>query len=180
MNPSCFRLRRSGTPARDAARALGLALVAAGSLLAAPLAAQDADPGPFRIGVNLAGTSLVAFVVEHRWGSRAAELSVGTISFRDVSFSLVGKQYFSGGSLRPFAGVGLWSVVAWEGERTGSALIARAPLGLHWNFTGDHAAGAEMNLNRALAVRRTDPDDDTPPNTAVVPIPALYYRFHLR
>jgi hypothetical protein len=34
-------------------------------------------------------------------------------------------------------------------------------------------------VNRALAVRRTDPDDDLPPNGRIVPLPEVYYRFTL-
>jgi len=41
----------------------------------------------------------------------------------------------------------------------------------------DHNLGAAMNINRALWVRRTDPDDDTPLNRRVVPLPGVYYRW---
>jgi hypothetical protein len=32
-------------------------------------------------------------------------------------------------------------------------------------------------LNRGLAVRRSDPQDDLPMNKRLVPLPEVYYRF---
>lgn len=151
-------------------------MVAAGALLPSQLAGQD-DPTRFRAGLTFAGTSFVALTLEHQWGDRAAEVTVGTLSFNDVSLSVVGKYYFSGGSLRPFAGAGLWTVVAFSEERTGAALIFRAPVGTAWEFSEDHFLGAELNINRALAIRRTDPEDLTPPRASFVPIPGLFYRY---
>lgn len=142
-------------------------------------ASASTEPGSFRVGVTFAGTSLAGLVLEHQWGDRSAELTVGTVSFRDVSLSLVGKQYFSGGSLRPFAGVGLWTMVSFHEERNGVALIFRAPVGADWRISGGHVLGSEMNLNRALIVRRVDPADDRPPNSRIVPIPAIFYRYRL-
>ncbi|HET9949599.1 MAG TPA: hypothetical protein VFQ22_11800, partial [Longimicrobiales bacterium] len=62
------------------------------------------------------------------------------------------------------------------GERTGIALVLRAPVGVDWAFADDHALGAALNINRALWVRRTDPLDDLPMNRRFVPLPELYYR----
>jgi hypothetical protein len=150
----------------------------AGAIVPDRLHAQD-RVDRFRVGVTVAGTSLVALAVEHQWGDRALEVTVGTLSFRDISLSVVGKQYFSGGTLRPFVGAGLWSMVAFQEQGTGAALIFRAPLGAAWEMTGNHFLGGEINLNRALSVRRTDPQDERPPNTRIVPIPGLFYRYAL-
>jgi hypothetical protein len=62
-------------------------------------------------------------------------------------------------------------------ERTGFALVARAPVGVDWAFVDDHSVGAALNFNRGLAVRRSDPQDDLPMNGRIVPLPELYYRF---
>lgn len=140
---------------------------------------EAGDPGDFRIGITFAGTSLVGLTLEHQWGDRSAELTVGTISFRDISISLVGKQYLSGGSLRPFVGLGLWTMVAFQETGRGAALILRAPVGAAWQMSEGHFLGGEMNLNRALAINRVDPEDDKPPNTGIVPIPGLFYRYRI-
>ena len=34
-----------------------------------------------------------------------------------------------------------------------------------------------FNVNRALAVRRTDPADDLPLNGRLIPLPGVYYRW---
>ncbi len=64
-------------------------------------------------------------------------------------------------------------------ERTGLALVLRAPVGVDWSFVDDHAIVAALNLNRAIGVRRTDPEDDIPLNRRLVPLPELYYRLRL-
>ena len=112
--------------------------------------------------------------------THAVELGIGSWSLRDLSLSAVYKEYIGGRALRPFVGLGLWTVVAaplLENERTGAALVLRAPLGVDWAFADDHAVGAAVNLNRGLAVRRSDPEDDLPMNHRIVPLPEVYYRF---
>jgi len=42
---------------------------------------------------------------------------------------------------------------------------------------GGHSLGLTMNVNRALAVRRTDPGDQLPLNRRLVPLPGVYYRW---
>ena len=119
-------------------------------------------------------------MIERFSDTHAVELALGTWAFRDVSISAVYKEYFFGSRVRPFVGAGLWTVLAFPpDERTGVALIARAPIGAEWTFVDDHSLGAALNVNRALAVRRTDPDDDLPPNGRIVPLPEVYYRFTL-
>jgi hypothetical protein len=151
------------------------------SLLASPLAAQGSNAGDgFRIGISAGGISTVSLTVEFFRDTHAVELGLGTWSFHDVSISTVYKEYIGGKAVRPFLGAGLWAVVAapiLEGERTGVALVLRAPLGAEWSFVDDHAVGAALNLNRGLAVRRSDPLDDLPMNRRLVPLPEVYYRF---
>jgi hypothetical protein len=150
-------------------------------LSASPVAAQGSNAGDgLRIGISLGGISTVGVSLELFRDTHAVELGIGTWSFRDLSVSTVYKEYFGGHRLRPFAGVGLWAVAAapaLEDERTGFALVLRAPLGLDWSFVDDHAMGGALNLNRGLAVRRSDPLDDLPMNRRLVPLPEVYYRF---
>lgn len=132
------------------------------------------------MGFTFGGISTVGFVVEYFDGNRSLELTVGTWSFRDLSASLVGKEYFGTGALRPFLGAGLWLVGAApvrEGEQFGLAAVLRAPIGVDWRAGGDHYTGLSMNVNRALWVRRTDPEDDLPVNRRLVPLPGVYYRW---
>ena len=148
---------------------------------ACSVAAQGKDAGTgWRVGLSFGGISTFGVVVERFSGTHAVELGLGTWAFRDVSLSAVYKEYFFGSRVRPFVGAGLWTVWAFpRGERTGVALVARAPIGAEWTFVDDHSAGAVLNVNRALAVRRTDPDDELPPNGRIVPLPEVYYRFGL-
>ena len=153
-------------------------------LASAPSAPQAADasdgaddPPVYRYGLTLGGTGLISLVFEYESGNRAIELALGTFSGRDLSLAVTGKQYL-GGDLRAFAGAGFWGVAAFPAnQRAGFALIARAPIGVDWHALERHAAGFELNLNRALAMRRPDPLDERPPRTRIVPLPAFYYRF---
>jgi len=145
-----------------------------------PLAAQGSDAGDgFRVGISLGGISTVGVTLELFRDTHALELGIGTWSFRDVSISTVYKEYIGGKALRPFVGAGLWAVIAapaFEGERTGLALVLRAPVGVDWSFVDDHAIGLALNLNRGLLVRRSDPEDVLPMNRRLVPLPEAYYR----
>ncbi len=148
---------------------------------ALPAAAQGSRAGDgVRLGVSFGGISTVGVVVEVFRDTHAVELALGTWAFRDVSLSTVYKEYFFGSRLRPYVGGGFWVVAAFPpGERAGLALVLRAPVGVDWRFIDDHSIGAALNLNRALGVRRTDPDDDRPLNNRLVPLPELYYRLTL-
>ncbi len=158
--------------------AFALLFALAGAL---PLQAQGSDAGDgWRIGLSFGGISTLGLTVERYWDSHAVEVGLGSWSFRDVSISPVFKEYIGGRALRPFVGLGLWVAVAGPivpAERTGFALVARAPVGVDWAFVDDHAVGAALNFNRGLAVRRSDPEDDLPMNGRIVPLPELYYRF---
>ena len=137
-------------------------------------------PESLRIGITFGGVSFVGFVTEYRCGDRSVELTLGTWAFRDLSVSLVGKQYFGPGDFRPFSGLGVWAVVTpYEGarEQTGLAFLLRAPIGADWNLDADHHLGAALSLNRALWIRRKDPMDDTPPAPRTIPLPGFYYRW---
>jgi hypothetical protein len=149
-----------------------IALVPAGSI-----EAQSGDRGELRLGVSLGGTGLVGFVSEYRRNDWGAELTLGTISFREIAVAVSAKRYFTGGDMRPAVGLGLWSLTAWTEDGSGSILIVRAPVAADWNVAGGHYLGIEVGLNRAIAVNRLDPEDDTPPNPALIPIPGAYYRF---
>ncbi len=138
------------------------------------------SPGPeeVRLGISFGGISFVGLIMEYRWGDRSVELNIGTWSFRDLSISVVGKQYFGPGDLRPFSGLGLWAVVAPQHgpqEQAGVAIMARAPVGVEWNLDTGHHLGVHLSLNRALWIRRKDPLDDFPPTDRLIPLPGFYY-----
>ncbi len=158
---------------------LVLVLLVGGMARPAPAAAQNGAPdrGEVRLGVTLGGTGFVGLLAEYRRGGWSGELTVGTITFREASVSVVGKRYFGDGRFQPAVGAGLWSLTAWTEDGSGSILIARIPLAIDVGISGGHVMGLEVAMNRALAVNRLDPDDDTPPNTTVVPLPGIYYRY---
>jgi len=141
-------------------------------------AAQTIGSGSgMRFGVSFGGISTVGLTAEFFDDHHAVDLTVGTWSFRDISLSVVGKQYFGGGSAHPFVGLGFWMVAAApKDERMGFAAVLRAPVGVDWQVQGSHALGAALNVNRGLFVRRTDPEDDLPLNKRLVPLPEVYYR----
>jgi hypothetical protein len=154
-------------------------LVLAGLLvLAAPRGAAAQDEG-LRVGVYFGGTSLVGVLFDYFDSSGSTELTIGTFSFRDLSVSVVRRQRFGGGDVQPTVGLGLWAIAALPGDadRTGLALVARAPIGIDWNLQGDHFLTADANLNRAIWVRRTDAEDRTPPAARIVPLPGISYRW---
>lgn len=155
-------------------------LVAAVASLA-PLQAQAPGAGSgVRLGATFGGISTVGVVVEYFDDASSVELNVGTWSFKDLSASLTVKQYFGRSALRPFVGAGLWLVAAdppADGERLGLATVLTFPIGADWRFAGRHYTGLTLNVNRALWVRRTDPDDDLPLNDRLVPLPGIYYRW---
>ena len=140
--------------------------------------ADPADSDRVRFGVTIGGTGFLSLGLEYQFHNRGVELSVGTFSWRDISLSIVGKQYVGGGDGRVFVGAGVWGVAAFPSDaRTGYAFVLRAPIGVDWHAVERHSLGFELNLNRAVAMRRTDPEDERPPRPRVVPLPALYYRF---
>ena len=169
------------TPARPSVLAtllIGLVLFGEAAFRPAPASAQG--PEEYRVGITLGGTGLVGLSFEMLWGEAALDLSAATWAFRDVSLSAVGKYYLGNGDLRGYGGMGIWMVASFprsEDERTGLAWVLRAPVGGEGRIDRDHAVGVEINLDRALAIRRPDPTDDTPPNARIVPLPGVYYRF---
>lgn len=156
-----------------------LALMLGSGGLLTPLSAQGTGTGAgVRVGFTVGGISTVGFTVEYYDDQRSVDLTFGTWSFRDLSVSAALKQYFGAGDLHPFVGAGLWLVAAHpSGARTGLAAILHAPVGVDWRASGNHFVGAAVNVNRALGVRRTDPEDDMPLNKRLVPLPGLYYRW---
>lgn len=147
-------------------------------IAAAPLVAQGPNAGPgTRFGVSIGGISTVGLVVEFFDDGRSVEIALGTWSFRDLSASAVVKQYFGAGAAQPFVGAGLWVVAASPPEeRTGFAVVLRAPIGVDWGLNDKHSLGAVVNVNRSLAVRRPDPDDERAMEGRLVPLPEIYYR----
>lgn len=171
---------RPGRPAyTPAPMRLLLASLLACSVLVHPISAQGTGSGSgVRVGVSLGGISTVGITIEYVDEHRALEFTVGTWSFRDLSVSAVAKSYFGAGDLLPYAGAGVWLVAARPpGERTGLAAVLRLPLGVDWQAADGSYLGAGLNVNRALAVRRTDPQDDLPLNRRLVPLPEVYYRW---
>jgi len=156
------------------------ALIAGSGALfsAAPAQGQGTDAGDgWRIGVTMGGISTFGLVFEAYRDGRSVDVTLGTFGFRDLGLAVSGKQYFGGRAARPFAGLGFWAILAPGEDRPGLGLIARVPVGLDWNVTGPHAIGAEIGINRAIAVRRPDPEDDRPIHGRLVPLPGVYYRW---
>lgn len=149
------------------------------ALRSASAAAQAPGAGDgVRFGVSFGGISTVSVVVELFRDTHALEFALGTWTFRDLSVSAVAKEYLGASRLRPFVGGGLWAVAARpNGERTGLALVLRAPVGVDWRVADRHAAGAALDVNWGLLVRRSDPEDRLPMNRRFVPLPEVYYRF---
>ena len=162
----------------NAAR-VGLAVAITFMLAPVAARAQGPDAGDgVRVGVTFGGISTVGFSVEFFRDNQSVDVTLGTFGFRDVGLAVIGKQYFGGRAARPFVGLGLWALAAWPADqRTGLALVARAPVGIDWSIADVHAVGAVIGLNRALAVRRPDPDDDRTLNNRIVPLPGIYYRW---
>ena len=151
-----------------------------------------------RIGLTVGGASKFGVVLESFLnGNHSLELAVGTWSFEEISTSLVVKRYFRSNdldsgwyekSIHPFIGAGLWVVGAKPpAERLGLALSAIVPIGVDWSFPPDAdmqdlilSLGMSVNLNRALLVRRSNPEDQLPLNGRLVPLPGAYYRFMTR
>jgi hypothetical protein len=166
-------------------RALGVALVLLSApllgLVTPPLTAQSTgDDMEVRIGVTAGGIGSIGASVEFLWGNRSIDVNLSTFTFNEVSLAVTAKQYFGGGDLRPFVGVGLWAIAGStgkEGDQTGKALILRIPVGGDWNFTGRHHMGGSVAVNEALWIVRANPEDDTPVIRRPVPLPGFYYRF---
>jgi len=131
-----------------------------------------------RIGVSAGGIGLVGLSVEYQWEEVALDLNLATFTFSDISVSVTARRYFGAGDLRPFVGLGLWSAKgpSDDAPRDGIALLALAPIGADWQLLDDHALGTSINVNRGLWIRRSDPLDETPIGTRLIPLPAFYYR----
>ena len=151
------------------------------SVLSGPLSAQRPGAGDgLRLGFALGGISAVALTAEWFRDARSVDISIGTWSFRDISISTTIRQYMGAADVRGVVGAGLWLASARPavaGERTGFALVARAPVGLDWAVSERHATGVVINVSRGLWVKRSDPDDTLPLNRRLVPLPEVYYRF---
>jgi hypothetical protein len=141
------------------------------------LAGSEAASAQYRFGVSLGGTGMVALVAEYRWTHQGIEVQAGTWGLRDVSIAVTAKQYVGSKAIAPYAGIGLWGIVAGAEAGTGYGLIARFPIGLDWRFASRHAVGAALHFNRALAVKRPDPEDRRPPRGALIPLPEISYRW---
>jgi hypothetical protein len=163
-------------------RSWALVALAAATVVAPPEAVQGQTQPEFRVGISAGGIGLWGVLLEYRWGSTALDVNVATFAFKDVSVSVVAKQYFGGGDLRPFVGLGLWGVSGRpeEDPRNGLALLAIAPIGADWSVLDDHALGASININEGLWVRRSDPLDPMPISHRPIPLPGFYYRYAAR
>ena len=153
-----------------------LALVAAG-IPGSAVAQSGSDSNQIRIGLTLGGIGLFGVAVEFRSGDNSIDVNVATFTFHDASVSVVGKRYFGAGDARPFVGAGLWGVLGRQEASSGRVLLLRVPVGLDWRVTGDHFLGGAISINKALAVKRSDPEDDTPLSGRPIPLPGFYYRW---
>ena len=147
-------------------------------VLAAAVAAVAAQSvaAQYRFGVSAGGASTLALVAEYRWPHQGVEVQLGTWGFRDVSLSATAKQYLGSSAVEPFAGVGLWVMAASSEKGRGYGLLARVPVGFDVWFADRHSASVTVYLNRALALRRPDPEDLRPPRARLVPLPEFAYR----
>ncbi len=166
-----FRVARRWTTAGFVALAIGL--------LATPVHGQLKDTA--RFGISVGGISTVGVVVEYIDEHGSTELNVGTWSFRDLSISLVRRHYLGVARVRPSVGLGLWGVLGFPPEgRASAALVVRAPIGVDAETGNGHAFTADVNLNRGLWIRRSDPDDDLPMSQRLIPLPGASYRWRNR
>jgi len=131
----------------------------------------------FRVGVTLGSTAFLGLSLEYIWDQTGVELNLGTWALRDISVAVSGKQYIGQGTIRGFVGLGIWNVTAWQEEGLGSGLILRAPVGFELEALDNTAIGAELNLSKALWIKRADPEDDTPPQDRIVPLPGFYAKW---
>ena len=147
--------------------------------LAALLSATvvHAAPAQYRFGLSFGGASTVALVVEYRRDHQGLEVQAGTWQFRDLSLSVTARQYVGSHAAEPFVGAGLWAIVAWAEEGTGYGLIGRIPTGFTWEPASRHSVALTIYLNRALALKRPDPENRRPPRKALVPLPEFSYRW---
>ena len=145
-------------------------------LTRSPLVGQEDG---VRVGISFGSTSLISAVLEFVDGGRSLEVDVGTWSFRDLSVSVVGKGYLGASHLRPVLGGGLWAMLARpvDAPRRGMAILARFPVGLDWKAGGEHFIDFEMSVTKGLYVRRPNPDNDSPINPRLVPLPGLSWRW---
>jgi len=164
-----------------AARGIAFAAVAA-CMLATPTQAQTSmRDNQLRVGLTLGSTSFVGLSVEYFFSERrSVDLNLGTWSVRDISSSVVVKQYVGGGDVRAYLGLGLWNVLAWQEEGFGNALILRAPVGIEAEPFNRGSVGVDVSVSRALVVNRADPEDQTPPATRLVPLPGFYFKWATR
>ena len=165
------------TPPNTRSRALRTVLMATALVAAATATVTGTASAQYRFGISLGGASTVALVVEHRWAHQGLEIQAGTWQFRDLSLSVTARQYVGSYKVEPFVGVGLWGMVARAEEGTGYGLIARIPTGLNWDIGSRHAVSMNIYLNRAIALKRPDPEDHRPPRTTLIPLPEFSYRF---
>jgi hypothetical protein len=175
------RAHRPPAPRRKWHHGTATYLVACLVALVAPVSgsAQGIGTGDgMREGITFGGISTVGISVEYFHNQHSVDLSVGTWSFHDLSAAVTFKEYFGASYLHPFVGGGVWLVLARpRGERTGAAAVLQAPVGLDWRVEDRHYVGGVVNVNRALWVRRTDPEDNLPLNRRLVPLPGVYYRW---
>jgi hypothetical protein len=140
-------------------------------------AAQTSESDLLRFGVSLGSTAFLGVSVEYVWDQTGLEVSLGTWSFHDFSIAVSGKQYLGEGVAKGFVGLGIWNVTAFQSEGTGTGLIVRAPVGAELETFDRGVLGVELNLSRAVWVKRADPEDRTPPRDRVVPLPGFYYKW---
>jgi hypothetical protein len=134
-----------------------------------------------RLGISVGGVSTLGVIIEYLHGQSSLELNVGTWSFRDLSVSVVRRHYLGVARVRPTVGLGLWGVVAFPSDgRPSAALVVRAPIGVEWSTWDAHALTLDVNVNQGIWIRRSDPEDDTPMNRRLIPLPGAAWRWRSR
>ena len=58
--------------------------------------------------------------------------------------------------------------------------MVRAPIGVEWSTWDAHALTLDFNVNQGIWIRRSDPEDDTPMNRRLIPLPGAAWRWRTR
>ncbi|MDH5758526.1 MAG: hypothetical protein OEZ65_02970 [Gemmatimonadota bacterium] len=175
--PAARDLRARRRRALVPALVVGMTILSAGTAVQAQTATTESG---VRFGVTFGGISTWGVNVEFFEGQYGLDVNLGTWTFRDLGIAVSGRRYLGDHVIRPYAGSGLWFALGApvdESERVGMALVLQFPVGVEWDITDTHALGLNVNVNRGLLVRRSDPEDDLPMAGGIVPFPGFYYRY---
>lgn len=128
-----------------------------------------------RAGLMFLGTGFVSVMVEQQWGDTGARLTIGMFD-TELCLSAAATQSFGAGPVRPFAGIGLFSVLIFPKGKPGGLLFASMPVGVDGRVSGPHRLGVEADLHYFLAGR--DPvGNPVIEKNWLLPLPGINYRY---